>query len=102
MVHEDENQSDLLTHSQAVVRKVEAIILTYHTHAERMRKQYVHDFQLLVHMEPKVMCEMYRCLTGDRSASAIISVKLSQMSEYRVSFGYKAQIFYLIYCKAPQ
>lgn len=70
-VPEQESESDLLTQSQAVVRKVEATIPTYHTRA--MRKQFVHDFQLFVHMEPKVMREMYRCLTGDSSASTNLS-----------------------------
>ena len=53
------------------MRKVEATIPTYHTRA--MRKQFVHDFQLFVHIEPKVMREMYRCLTGDSSASTNLS-----------------------------
>ena len=66
-VPEDESESDLLTQRQGIVRKVEIAIPTYHTCA--MRKQFVHDFQLLVHIEPKVMREMYRCLTGDSSAS---------------------------------
>lgn len=34
-----------------------------------MRKQFIHDFQLLVHIESKVMREMYHYLTGDSSAS---------------------------------
>lgn len=66
-VSEEESELALLTQSQAVVWKVEATIPTYHTHA--MRKQFVHDFQLLVLMEPKVTREMYYCLTGDSSAS---------------------------------
>ena len=53
---------------KAVVWRIEATIPTYHTRA--MRKQFVHDFQLLVHLEPKVMREMYRCFTGDSSASS--------------------------------
>lgn len=53
--------------SQAIVRKVENTILTYHTCA--MRKQFAQDFQLLVRIEPKVMRNMYRCLTGDSAAS---------------------------------
>ena len=71
MVPADESQSNLLTHSQAIVQKVEATIPTYHTRA--MRKQFVYDFQLLTHMEPKVMCEMYRCFTGDSSTSTNFS-----------------------------
>ena len=70
-VPEDESQTNLLTQSQAVIRKVETTIPTYHTRA--MRKQFVHDFQLLVHIEPKVMCEMYCCLTGDSSSSSNLS-----------------------------
>ena len=38
-VPEDEHESDLLTQSQAVVRKVGATIPTYHTRA--MRKQFM-------------------------------------------------------------
>ena len=34
-----------------------------------MFKQFAHDFQLLVLIEPKVMRKMYRCLTGDSVAS---------------------------------
>lgn len=34
-----------------------------------MCKQFAHDFQLLVPIEPKVMRKMYRCLTGDSAAS---------------------------------
>ena len=56
-VPEDEHESDLLTQSQAVVGKVGATVPTYHTRA--MRKQFVHNFQLLVHIEPKIMREMY-------------------------------------------
>ena len=66
-VPESESDSELLTKSQAVVRKIETTIPTYHTRA--MRKQFVHDFQLLVKIEPKVMREMYHRLTGDASAS---------------------------------
>lgn len=66
-VPEDESESELLTRSQAMVRKVEATIPTYHTRA--MRKQFMHDFELLVKLEPKVLREMYRCLTGDTAAS---------------------------------
>ena len=53
------------------MRKVQATIPTYHTHA--IRKQFVHDFQLLVHVEPKVMHEMCSCLTSDSSSSTILS-----------------------------
>ena len=66
-IPEEESESELLTKSQAVVRKVELTIPSYHTRA--MRKQFTHDFQLLVKVQPKVMREMYRCLTGDCSAS---------------------------------
>ena len=59
--------NQILTQSQAIVRKVEITIPSYHKRA--MWKQFVHDFQLLVHIEPKVMKEMYRCLSGDSSAS---------------------------------
>lgn len=81
-VPEDESESELLSRSQVVVRKVETTIPTYHTRA--MRKQFTHDFQLLVRIEPKVMREMYRCLTGDYSAShdadqAVIDKRIQQI-----------------------
>ena len=81
-IPEDESESELLTKSQAVVRKVELTIPSYHTRA--MRKQFTHDFQLLVKVQPKVMREMYRCLTGDCSAShdadqAVIDERIQQI-----------------------
>ena len=67
-VPSEEDVSELLSRSQGVLRKVESTIPVYHTRA--MKKQFAHDFDLLAKVEPKVLREMYRHLTGDSSASA--------------------------------
>ena len=76
------SDSELLSRSQAVVRKVEVTIPTYHTQA--MRRQFVHDFELLVKLDPKVVGEMYRYLTGDAAArhdsdQAVIDLRVQQI-----------------------